>query len=106
MASPDMQVRSKVFSTIARLSRSCQYLPRSYWVDPNTIALPSVPHKVGGNAEVYFGIQGGESVAVKVLRVSGQESTETLRKVSAAGQRGAKNVVTTDLMTNSAFAGK
>ena len=99
MAIPDTQVRSKVFSTISRLSRSCQYLPRSYWVNPNTIELPSIPHKAGGYADVYLGLQGGKPVAVKVLRASGQESTEQLKKVSADGQRKAKHVETADLTT-------
>ncbi|KAF9647776.1 kinase-like protein [Thelephora ganbajun] len=76
----DIQTRSRVFSTISRLSRGCQYLPRSYWIDPSSIALPDGPHASGTSAEVYQGKQSGEFVAVKVLRASNQESPMKLKK--------------------------
>ncbi|KAF9645573.1 kinase-like protein [Thelephora ganbajun] len=76
----DIQTRSRVFSTISRLSRGCQYLPRSYWIDPSSIALPDGPHASGTSAEVYQGKRNGESVAVKVLRTSNQESPMKLKK--------------------------
>ena len=65
------------------LSWECQYLPRSYWIESKTITLPDEPHTFGTCANVYYGTQNGESVAVKVLRTSGQESTAKLMRVSA-----------------------
>ena len=83
-----------MFSTVSRLSRNIQYLPRSYWIDPNTITLPKEPHTSGTCAEVYRGTHEGEYVAVKVLRTSHQEKAITLKKVSAGGERGVKHVGT------------
>lgn len=77
----DVQVRSRVFFAFSKLSRGNQYLPRSYWIDPATITLPAEPHTYGRCAEVYHGKQNGESVAVKILRVSNQENQEKVRKV-------------------------
>ena len=65
------------------LSWEFQYLPRSYWIEPKTITLPDEPHTSGTCANVYYGTQNGESVAVKVLRTSSQESTTKLMRVSA-----------------------
>jgi len=82
-------MRSNVYSTISRLSRGCQYLPRSYWINPETVKLRSEPHTSGTCAAVYCGTQDDKSVvAVKVLRTSGQEDPATLRKVSARGPPG------------------
>ena len=78
----DIHTRSKVFSTISRLSRGCQYLPRSYWIDEGTISLSKEPLASGTCAEVYRGTRNGESVAVKVLRSSILENQIKLRKVS------------------------
>jgi len=88
----DPQTRSNVFSAFSRLSRGCEYLPRSYWIDPQTITLPNEPYKFGICAEVYCGKQNDESVAVKVLRTSNQESPIKLKKVSSEGGRGVKHV--------------
>ena len=78
----DIQTRSKAFSAISRLSRGCQYLPRSYWIDEGTISLPKEPHTSGTCAEVYKGMRNGISVAIKVLRTSKLENQSKLRKVS------------------------
>lgn len=79
----DIPTRSTVLSAISRLSRGSQYLPRSYWIDPKTITLPSEPHAFGKCAQVYRGTRNSEPVAVKVLRTSKQESQTRLRDVSA-----------------------
>ena len=89
---PDVQMRSRIFSAFSKLSRACQYLPRSYWIDPATITLPAEPHTYGRCAEVYHGRRNGEPVAVKILRVSNQESPEKIKKVrlgsAGGGTRG------------------
>ena len=100
----DIQTRSKVFSTTSRLSRRIQYLPRSYWTDPKTIALHDDPHTSGTCAEVYRGIQKGEPVAVKVLRTSIQEDPDELKKVSTGGRR--STWTRADSTQNSAFVGR
>ncbi|KAF9789247.1 kinase-like domain-containing protein [Thelephora terrestris] len=76
----DIETRSRVFSTISRLSRRCQYLPRSYWIDPSTVVPKSEPHTSGTCANVYIGKRNDETVAVKVLRSSGQETPMVLKK--------------------------
>ncbi|KAF9789236.1 kinase-like domain-containing protein [Thelephora terrestris] len=76
----DIKSRSRVFSTISRLSRGCQYLPLSYWIDPTTVVLASDPHSSGTCANVYMGKRNDDTVAVKVLRSSGQESPTVLEK--------------------------
>ena len=90
-ANSDVQTRSMVLSTISRLSRGCQYLPCSYWIDPKTITLPEECYTSGGCAEVYRGTQNGEPVAVKVLRTSNQESRTKLVKVSTSGGQEAQH---------------
>ena len=77
----DIQLRSRIFSAFSKLSRGCQYLPRSYWIDPATITLPAEPHTYGRCAEVYHGRQNGGPVAVKILRVSNLENPEKIKKV-------------------------
>ena len=69
-------------STFSRLSIGCQYLPRSWWIDPGTIKLPNEPHTSGTRAEIYCGTRNGEPVAVKVLRTSKQECPTKLEEVS------------------------
>ena len=66
-------------------SRNCQYLPRSYWINPAAIALENLPYTRGPCAEVYTGTHEGKAVAVKVLRTSDQESVAKLKKVCGAG---------------------
>ena len=78
----DQPVRALTLSTISRLSIRCQYLPRSSWIDPETIKLPDEPHRSGTRAEIYCGTWNGESVAVKVLRTSKRESPTKLEEVS------------------------
>ena len=90
-ANSDIRTRSMVISTISRLSRGCQYLPYSYWIDPKTITLPEERFTSGGCAEVYRGTQNGEPVAVKVLRTSNQESRTKLVKVSTSGGQEAQH---------------
>ena len=80
-----------VLSTISRLSRGCQYLPYSYWIDPKTITLPEERYTSGTCAEVFRGTQNGEPVAVKVLRTSNQESRTKLVKVSTSGGQEAQH---------------
>jgi len=83
-----------VFATISRLSRIIQYLPRSYWIDPKTITLPNEPYTSGTCAEVYRGKRNDESVAVKVLRTSNQESSAALKKVRMGDRWEAQHVDT------------
>ena len=45
------------------------------------ITLPKLSYTSGVFAEVYIGTHEGESVAVKVLRTSGQEKATKLKKV-------------------------
>jgi len=100
----DLQTRSTVFSVFSRLSRGCQYLPHSYWIDPTTITLPDEPYTSGACAEVYNGTQNGEPVAVKVLRTSNQESLMKLKKVNTAEQ-GAQYVNGVDLVKTALLQG-
>ena len=81
----DILTRSRAFSAITKLSRGCQYLPRSYWIDPGTITLSDESHTSRSCADVYCGTQNGEPVAVKILRTSNQESLVKLKKVSTRG---------------------
>jgi len=83
-----------VFSTVSRLSRNIQYLPHSYWIDPNTITLPDIAYASGTCAEVYKGTHEDEYVAVKMLRTSHQERATTLKKVSTDDEWGTKHVDT------------
>ena len=76
------RLHSLALSTISRLSLRCQYLPRSCWIDPGTIALPNESHTSGTRAEIYCGTQDGKSIGVKVLRTSKQESPAKLKDVS------------------------
>ena len=80
---PNQAAYTVSLSTFSRLSVGCQYLPRSCWIDPGTITLPNEPHRSGTRAEIYCGTWNGESVAVKVLRTSKQESSTKLEEVSA-----------------------
>ena len=77
---------------ISKLSRRCQYLPHSYWVDPGEITLPNEPHASGSRAITYRGAQNGESVAVKVLKTSNQESMTEFKKVSTRGGQETQHV--------------
>ncbi|KAF9647925.1 kinase-like protein [Thelephora ganbajun] len=79
-ANSDIQTRSNVLYVFSRLSRGCQYLPHSYWIDPRTITLPSEPYTSGTCAGVYRGRQNDEPVAVKVLMIPNQESMVKLKK--------------------------
>ena len=90
----DIMTRSRVLSTISRLSYRCQYLPHSYWIDPTTITLPDEPHTSGAYGKIHLGKQKGEPVAVKVLRTSHQENSTKLKRVSMSGGRGAKHMDT------------
>lgn len=69
-------------STILSLSLGRQYLPRSCWIDPKVITVPSEPHISGTRVQVYCGTWNGGFGAVKVLRTSKQESPTKLGKVS------------------------
>lgn len=69
----------------SRLSRRRHYLPRSYWVDPASISLPSIPYTTGTYAQVYCGERDGQSVAVKVMRTSNQENPLKLKRVGGGG---------------------
>ena len=71
-----------MLSVISVLSCECQSLPRSYWIESKAVALPNEPYTSGTCAGVYHGTQNGESVAVKVLRTSSQESKTKLVEVS------------------------
>ena len=79
--------RSRAFSAISRLSRERKYLPRSYWIDPETVTLPNEPSAYGGTSDVYRGTWDGEFVAVKVFRTSNQESSAKLKEVSTEGRQ-------------------
>ena len=88
------QARSNMLATISSLSHNVQYLPRSYWIDPNTTKLPKDPCTAGTCAEVYMGTHEGQAAAVKVLRTSNQESAVELKKVSTSGEREANHADT------------
>ena len=103
-ANSNVQIRSVVLSTISRLSRGCQYLPYSYWIDPKTVTFPEERYKDGTCAEVFRGTRNGEPVAVKVLRISNRESRTKLIKVSTGRERNTRT--RTDLMGNSVFGGR
>ena len=100
----DILTRSRVFSAISKLSRGCQYLPHTYWIDAATITLDNEPHAVGTFAEVYRGTRNGEPVAVKVLRTSNQESRTRLMKVSTGVDRKLNTWTRADTMRYSAYA--
>ena len=102
---PDITMRSAVYSTISRLSRGIQYIPLSYWIDSETITLPSEPQTSGTCAQVYRVTQESGALAVKVLRTSIEESPTELKKVGAVG--GKYNTWTwADAMRNSVFVGR
>ena len=102
----DALTRIRVFSAIPSLSRACQYLPRSYWIDPTMITLGDEPHRSRGFAEVYHGTRSGEPVVVKVLRSPHLESRARLRKVNT-GVGGKYNMHTrADAMGYSVFMRK
>ena len=87
----DILTRSRAFSAITKLSRGCQYLPRSYWIDPGTITLRNERCTSRPCADVYRGTQNGEPVAVKILRTSNQENLAKLKKVSTRGGQEAQH---------------
>ena len=100
----DILTRSRLFWVISRLSRGCQYLPRSYYIDSKTITLCNLPYTSGSCSEVYRGTQNGQSVAVKVLRTVDQESLTKLEKVSTGPGIGHNAWTRADMVRNSAFA--
>jgi hypothetical protein len=77
----DISARSGV-SAISRHSRGCQYIPRSYWIDPATVTPPTEAYTFRTCTQVYRGTRNGDPVTVKVLRTSNQESATSSMKVS------------------------
>jgi len=90
----DFQTRSNIFSTISRLSRRCQHLPNSYWINPGTISLPDMAHTSGTCAAIYCGKRNDEFVAVKILRTSSLEDPAQLKKVCTGDGQRAQHVGT------------